>query len=243
MTVGRVEMADAFHPTLAIPRYDVTKIVLLRKRLSRAATSLKIIGFFSAIFLGFYLASFIIAVVTLTCASLIAKRLRSGQAWAVAIAGVWLIVFVFSEPWVFWPKAVRAGWHFDSVVLEFVLLTSLFFLAAGLIAFITHRLGHRKRRAQFDPLAYFPYELGLQLKKRPRFLNWKSSEGLGMLIFSPLPVLFVFLMRWSNPHLARSDWELVGYIWSSSLILLPMSAWGLSSIAVPDKPRWYPEAR
>ena len=189
------------------PLFDVTRIASLRKQLGHAATALKVTGFFWAIFVGFYLYSFArafaitVALLTPGCASLIAKRLRSGRTWAVGLAAVWFVALalyvlpnalrhLFGDS----PVPVRAlvGW--------IAVLLPLYFLARGLIGFCTYAARRRQDRMPPDALALNPYEEGLRIKKRPKFINKKSIAAYWFLVLSPVPFLFVWFGQVLDPH-------------------------------------------
>src|SRR5262249_57896254 len=128
-------MVETLQAASPAPLFDVTRIASLRKQLGHAATALKVTGFWSVILVWFYLDSFgeafaiTVALLTPGCASLIAKRLRSGRTWAVGLAAVWFVAFAVYVL----PKALR---HFGdspvpvrSLVGWIALLLPLYFLA------------------------------------------------------------------------------------------------------------------
>jgi hypothetical protein len=204
-----VETVQAASPA---PLFDVTRIASLRKQLGHAATALKVTGFWSAIFVGFYLDSFgrafaiTVALLTPGCASLIAKRLRSGRTWAVGLAAVWFVAFAVEVL----PKALR---HFGdspdvrALVGWIALLLPLYFLARGLIGFCTYAARRRQDRMPPDALALSPYEEGLRIKKRPKFINKKSIAAYWFLVLSPVPFLLMWFGQVLDPHYQLySDW-------------------------------------
>jgi uncharacterized membrane protein YGL010W len=138
--------------------FDVTRVASLRKGLGYPATALKIIGFWSAIFLGAYLSdlvglAFAVIVTLLTpgCASLIAKRLRSGCTWAVAWAVIWWVLFAAFLVGDFFSKHQEISGY--SIFFAALVVAPLYFLARGLFAFVAYRAEKRNGRSLTDPLA------------------------------------------------------------------------------------------
>jgi uncharacterized membrane protein YGL010W len=149
--------------------FDVTRVASLRKGLGYPATALKIIGFWSAIFLGAYLSdlvglAFAVIVTLLTpgCASLIAKRLRSGCTWAVAWAVIWWVLFAAFLVGDFFSKHQEISGY--SIFFAALVVAPLYFLARGMFAFVAYRAEKRNGRSLTDPLALNPYEEGLARK-------------------------------------------------------------------------------
>jgi hypothetical protein len=215
--------------------FDVTAIASLRKQLGHAATALKVIGICSGVFVGVYLSDplgwpFAITVMLLTpgCAFLIAKRLRSGRTWAVGLAGIWFILFAGFQVFDATPKAVRAGlFELYTLLGMTIFLACLYFLARGLIAFVTYRVRPRHVRMPPDLLALNPYEEGLRIKKRPKFISKTKMAAYGFLFLSPLPFLLVWLGQLGGEFRIYSDEaELVGAMTGSATISLALIVFG-----------------
>lgn len=181
-------------------QFDVSPVVLLRQRISRAATSLKIIGFLLGFSLFMYLTNFLGFEASLLCALLIpglasstAKRLRSGSVRAGAVAAVfWLLWFVFTAFESF-PKSLKNGFDVYNSLGTMIYFLPLCFLAWGLI----ERFRYRPAEA-IGGDAYLlanPWEEGRGGKLRPRFLHMKKVDVVFFLILSPLPLL----LFWAAP--------------------------------------------
>ena len=121
------------------------------------------------------------------CAAVIARNLRGGSKWAFILAAVW---------WVFWAafliRDFSRGGGFGGYAIFFGVITAgpLVFLARGILAFATYRAGGS------DPLALRPYEEGLRIKKRPKFVNKSNGAAYALLLLAPVPYLWVWI--WNN---------------------------------------------
>ena len=224
-----VETVSLAPPSLL---FDVTRVASLRKRLGHAATALKIIGFGSAIFLGFYLSdplglafAVIVTLVTPGCASVVANQLRSGSTWAVALAAIWWVTWAaFQVRDVFSKPQEISGY---SILYAAVVVGPLYFLARGLLAFAAYRAHRRHDRRLTDPLALNPYEEGLRIKKRPKLINKKSMAAYGLLTLSPLPYLLVWVSQLTHEvKVFPNPWRLTGYQTGSFAIALAMVVCG-----------------
>jgi hypothetical protein len=225
-------------PSLA-PVYDVTEVASLRKRVGHAATALKFIGLLSAFFVFIDLAdrinplgsafAIIFALLTLAGASLIAKRLRSGSICAAALAAICWVLFAASlvhdalmhEPF---PKTP------ESMLGAIMCVSPLYFLGRGLVAFARYRTYQRHDQSLTDPLALNPYEEGLRIKKRPKFINKQSLAGYGLLILSPLPFALLFLLQHMDPPSFRVDegvMAFLGAVTGEVAGSLAMIVWGV----------------
>jgi len=78
-----------------IQAFDVSRIEGLRKRLGRAATALKVIGFVCSLFIWAFLLeshdfrlALLVALLTFGFAAIVANRLRAGRLWAVVLAAI-----------------------------------------------------------------------------------------------------------------------------------------------------------
>jgi hypothetical protein len=198
--------------------FDVTRVASLRKSLGHAATAMKVMGFESAIFIwahvegrgvGFLL-SVLLLLLTASFASVMAKNLRSGSVWAVISAAIWSVIWAafLVHDWFSKPQVI-SGY---SILWAAVVVSPLYFLTRGLLAFAAYRAHQRHGGSLTDPLAFNPYEEGLRIKKRPKFINKKSRSAWGLLILSPLPYLVVWVsQRTQGVPDFRNVWELRGY--------------------------------
>ena len=214
--------------------FDVTAIASLRKQLGHAAIALKAIGICSGAIVPIYLSdplgwpfAFTVSLLTPGCAFLIAKRLRSGRTWAVGLAGTWFIVFAGFLVFDAMPKAVRAGLFEVYTLLGMtIFLVCLYFLARGLITFVTYRVRPRHVRMPPDLLALNPYEEGLRIKQRPKFLSKTNMGAYGFLFLSPLPFLLAWLGQQGEFQIYSDEAQLVGAWIGSLMISLVLIAWG-----------------
>ena len=175
-----------------IQAFDVSRIVGLRKKLGRAATALKVIGFVCCFFIGFFQLesshdfrlALLVALLTFGFASIVANRLRAGRLWAVVLAAIccgWWTVRNFPL-WLFAKPQAILGYAGIPMAVVYV---PAYFLAQGLLAVTAYRWRHwRDGRSPSDPLALNPYEEGLGIRKRPRFLNKKSMAAYSLVVLS-----------------------------------------------------------
>jgi hypothetical protein len=209
-------MAKTFAWKSSAQQLDVSGIASLRKRLGRAAASLKIIGFPSALPVLVYsqpfggLASIICALLTPGCAFLIAKRLRSGSTLAVTCAAAWFSLYVGLLIFDGVPKAWQNITNVIDAVIDvfgivFLFVFPTYFFARGLFTFIAYRSHFPTHLYIASPLALHPWEEGLRIKKRPRFITKKSVLAYVLLAFCPLPFLFVWLSQFQPDPTDFSD--------------------------------------
>jgi hypothetical protein len=178
---------------------DVSDVVTLRRRVSRAATSLNIIGVLSAAALWQYLYDYsgwrfetALAYVVLVpgLASVTAERLRSGSGRAATLAVAWGVLWLLYGTLVF-RQAILRREHYYVIALAGPLL----WLAFGLIALVR---GRRVAIASNDAvLMAHPWDAGRRLKARPRLLKVRGW-ALVLILMAPLPTLWWLLG--TDPH-------------------------------------------
>jgi len=213
--------------------FDVSEVVLLRKRVGYAATSLKAVGFLSALYVLAYLGHFvgvgiglIFALLTPGCSALIANRLRSGNTRAVKLAAAWWLLFAGSLLLYAFPKSLRAGITGGRLVGAAILLVPLYFLARGLVAVSAYRSSQRNKKVGND-LTAFPWEEGLRIKRRPKSLTKRSMTAYFLLIISPLPLLFgLGGMLSGEVPIFEEEAERIGYGAGFLIFGLALLAWG-----------------
>jgi formylglycine-generating enzyme required for sulfatase activity len=221
-------MVEPIESVSPVPLFDVTRIAALRKRLGQASTALKVIGFLSALILVSRLHfgsvfEIVVALLTLVCASLIATGLRSGQTWAVGLAAIWSALFaavtILDTPQNF---GRSMAWVLGGIMLY----TLLYFPARGTIAFAVDRVRRPQDRMAAGPLALNPYEEGLPIKRRPRFINKKAIAAYGLLILSPLPFVFMWAGQLAlGVQSYESYAELVGSWSAYTIFYLVLVGW------------------
>ncbi len=223
------EKAGSASPVTEI---DVSDTVRLRQRVSRAAKSLKVIGLLSAVTLLFDLYGYLEFLPALLCAmllpgsaNLVAQRLRSGSVRAAAAAAVWGLLWLGFVSFDAFPKAFKNGLDTYSFLGSLIFCVPLLFLALGLVAVIRHRSA-MVAAGEADLRAH-PWEEGLRVKVRPRFVNVNLGAVLFVLL-SPLPLLFLWLSQIAQETKLFSDSaRLAGYILGTWSIIFGSIYWGV----------------
>jgi hypothetical protein len=219
---------------------DVSPVVRLRKRLGRAATSLKIIGLLSAFYVFTYSylyvftylngyvgvgAALACGLLVLWCACRIAAQLRSGSTRAAALGAAWGVLWTAIVLLDGLPKGLKDG--IDVVFLIGMVMFSapLYFLARGLFAFIAQRALQASAPNSADPLASNPWEEGFCLKTHPKFMNKKSIAAYWFFVLSPLLYVTVSRVTYSPPD-PNDEVRIAGYGMCGVLLILAMWTWG-----------------
>lgn len=214
----------------AAPRIDLSDVVRLRRRVSRAATSLRIIGFLSAIYILIYSSRHVGFVTALLgamfmpgMAAAIARRLRAGSVRAAAFAAAWWLLWLGVTAFDALPKSLAAGLNVYSVLGGLVFDLPLVFLAWGLIAFIRY---HQSTSADRDgTLQAHPWEEGLRIKVRPRFVRW-TAGAVSLLVLSPLPYLWLWASQFTRePNFVSDPAEQLGRMVGASVIAVAIVYW------------------
>jgi len=212
--------------------FDVTEVASLRERLAHAATALKVIGFLSFPLAGFSLnrltgslgaAEIIMALLLPGCAFLIAKRLRRGRAWAVALAAIWALLFALGVRYILFPDLLQLGMDAYGKIGLAMYCVSLYFVVRGLYGYIAHRLTLINGKCLKNTLALISYADDLDHKKYPKFLRLNNAAYI-LLILSPLPYLAI---RISQPYeLFEDEAQFFGSLIGSGIIAFTMIFWG-----------------
>jgi hypothetical protein len=227
---GLSRMMETAKVTSPVTLSDITGVASLRKRLGHAATALKVIGVISSVFLWAHAHDplgwgVIILLLTPGCAFLIAKRVRSGRTWAVALAAIWGILFAANDVAVIFPKFEVST---IGIIGTAIWVVPLYFLARGLFAFTAYRTHQRHDRHLAARLALNPYEEGLLIKRRPKFISKNSMVAYGFLIVSPLPVLLLGVSNIAQGiKIYESEEEILGAQIGAVAIFLAVAAWGV----------------
>ena len=182
-TPGGLSQKQTGPPILNIPaELDVSVPARQRKRIVRAAGSLKIIGIVSALFVCVHLGTYsgfagvVCALLAMWGAFQIAKRLRSGRPFSAGLASPW---FVFWAVFVLYSivKAIKHGIGVYSVLGFAIFVVLAVFLFRGLVAFRTLRAYQENELNVADPLARHPWEKGLYIASHPKFIDPRSKRG------------------------------------------------------------------
>jgi hypothetical protein len=220
---------ESVGPLNAAPRIDLSEVVRLRRRVSHAATSLKIIGFLSAMYLLVYSSGYFGFVPALLCAMLVpglanatARRLRSGSVRAAALAAAWCLLWFGVNAFDGLPKALKGGLDVYSFLGGLVFGLPPMFLAWGLIAFARY---HPSTTDGEATLLAHPWEEGLRIKVRPRFVRWTAGAVL-FLVLSPLPYLWLWASQVTHePTLVSDPDEQLGRMLGASMVVLAVVYW------------------
>jgi hypothetical protein len=196
-------------------RFDVSAVASLRRRLGHAATGMKMMGFTSAIFIGAYFATPLGTGLSLgplllaaTLASVVAKNLRGGKRWSGVTAALWSVSWAAFQvrDWTAKPQVFSVY----TLIWAAVILGPLYFLVRGLVAFARYQLHQRRDEGPADHLAVNPYEEGLHIRRRPRFINKRSVAAYVLLVLAPLPYLLYWIYSRAEPSIYPNEWELRG---------------------------------
>ena len=184
--------------------YDVSEISVLRKRLGRAAFSMKVIGFLSAVDLLVYfpstgvwtfLVGLALSILILWCAVRLSKRLRMGDTSAAKLIALWWLFWVAENLLVTLPKAL-GNENFDvySVIGMAIFTLPIYFVARGLLALRAYENRPEGDSSGAGPLTSNPWEAGGRgMKRHPVFVNKRSLSLYPLLLLVPLPWLFIQL--------------------------------------------------
>jgi hypothetical protein len=205
-------------PSDAVRVSDVSRVTSLRERLGRAASSLKLIGFISAVEVTMevsdYVSAWIAALlgILLFCSAFpLGTRLRSGQTWAAGVIALWLIPFGIWSFRVLW-RSVSNGLGFYSVLGNLIINLPVYFAVRGLLELRAHKTRPAETPGMFEPLTLNPWEDGAHgSRKHPKFLNKKSLRAYLFVLSAPFVLLFMMASSLNRPEPSTSDpFELAG---------------------------------
>ena len=213
MTSQRFLMASEFgehvHGQCRLMVIDVTKVSVLRRRVGRAASSVKVIGFLSAFYASFLLllrggvTGLAIGVafggLLIWCSSQISMRLRSGDVWAAVLVALWSLVWVILTVAYVAPLLLGNYKHVSGFIL--VVIVAVFVLpacmvTAGLVAFGSYYIGSMHGGSREGSILWTPWE-GWG-SKHPTFVNKRSLSVYFFLLLVPVPC-FYLLAFWVGP--------------------------------------------
>ena len=219
-------------PHIMVP-IDVSEQILLRKRLGRAALSLKIIGpfYFLLVIIFFRLDKYLagsltevtafwlglsLSIVVFFGILAVSKKMRSGNGLAIIITGLLLLfycIFVFFDAF---PKELRSGKSdIISITGNIMFLFPIYFILRGLITFYSYNKRHTDGRTE-----KMSWVFGNYTKMHPAFVNKSSLKLYFFLMLTPLPLLYLIYHRFivlekSTPRsLGDAIGQDIGYVFT-----------------------------
>jgi hypothetical protein len=210
---------------------DVSRVTLLRKRLGRAASSMKVIGLISAVDVMVYGSDHVpfwgaLALGILVCwfAFRLSKRLRLGETSATRFVALWVVVIIAWQLCDALPKALNEI-NFYTVIGLAIIFLPLYFAIKGLLQLRAYKSGLTSNPSKFEPLTLHPWEdRGKGVRKHPRFLNKSSLMAYVFVLLAPLLWLFVKAVSLSSKGPSSSDPGIVlGY--NTAQIVLGLAVW------------------
>lgn len=202
--------------------HDVSEVSVLRKRLGRAAFSMKVIGLLTAFTTLVYASdqlSFLLAlalsILLFWCAVRLSKRLRSGDSSAAKIIVFWLILWVAFDLFDALPKSLNnPDFNLFSLIGMAIFNLPIYFLVRGLLALRTYKRRLEGDSREAEPLRLNPWEESDQkMKKHPAFVNKRSLSLYPVLLLVPLPWIFMKLssLFQDGPSNPSDVAEVLGY--------------------------------
>ena len=153
-----------------------------------------------------------------------ARRLRSGSVRAAALAAAWCLLWFGVNAFDGLPKALKGGLDVYSFLGGLVFGLPPVFLAWGLIAFVRY---HPSTTDGEAILLAHPWEEGLRIKVRPRFVRWTAGAVL-FLVLSPLPYLVaVGITRHARTDLSFRPRRATRANVGASMVVLAVVYWGV----------------
>lgn len=228
MTAAAIESASGS----VADQHDLTGVVRLRKHIGHAAFSFQVIGCISWITLLYFWAAerrftvalFVLLLILPGLVTSTAKGLRSGSflaAGVIAVCTLPVIVIVANLSWQL--RNAPAG-NIYWVIGAGIVYVPIYFLIRGIIA-LACWLSTRRRNVDFKLLSY-PWEDGLRVKRRPRFLHLLNAQVISLILVSALLVVLLVAFRFINePNRASSIATHAGEVMASFLVLLIPATW------------------
>ena len=185
---------------------DVSHVSLLRKRLRRAAFSMKVIGFLSAIGVLIYgseVVNFWVALafgILVFCFAIwLSNRIRSGYTYAAIVIALWTVVWLAYDLFVALPPGLRDYSSGNSSAITStsigmaIFTLPIYFVIRGLLALRAYKSSLRSNPSKFFwPLTQNPWENGRKkTRKHPMFLNKLS---VGMYVFLILAFIWIVIV-------------------------------------------------
>jgi hypothetical protein len=189
---------------------DVSRVTSLRRRLGHAASSLKLIGFISAVAVTIVGSRHVnpwivtgLGIVVFCSAFPLGAHLRSGRTWAAAVIAAWLVAYGI---WSFTGllEALYLGLTFSAVLGGLIINLPLYFAIRGLLEL----RAYRRRPATpgpFEPLAQNPWEDGGDgSEKRPKLLKG-SLKAYIFVVLAPLVLVLMVAVTLKRVQPPTSD--------------------------------------
>jgi hypothetical protein len=185
---------------------DVSGVSVLRKRVGRAAASMKFLGVLAAVYLWVYFPSsgslawvgLSLGVLVYWCARRLSRRLRAGDIAAVFLTAVWGLLWLAVNLLDVVPKALTDpdGFTFSSALGMAFFALPIYLIARGQFAFWRYPKPARDGVTESGRLPSRPWESrGQRMEKHPAFVNKRSLSLYLLLILVPLPFLFFQVSR------------------------------------------------
>lgn len=199
---------------------DVSRVTLLRKRLGRAASSMKVIGLISAVSVMVYGSDHVrfwgalaLGILVFWFAFRLSNRLRLGETSAARFVTLWVVVFLAWDLFDALPKALKNGIDFYTVIGSAIFSLPIYFAIRGLLHLRAYKSGLTSNPSKFEPLTLHPWEdRGKGVRKHPRFLNKSSLMAYVFVLLAPLLWLFMTAVSLNNKGPSSSDpAHLLGY--------------------------------
>jgi hypothetical protein len=199
---------------------DVSRVTLLRKRLGRAASSMKVIGLVSAFFVFIDLAIIDRAIIGLAIgipmswfAFRLSKHLRLGETSAVILSILWVVLFpawqvvdptshpiqdIFNEQH-------DIKFKVNIIIMFIILCPSMYFVIRGALEMRAYQSALTSNPSRFEPLTLRPWEDKNDVRKHPIFLNKMSCMAYVFVILAPLLWIFAKLEALLSPGPQSND--------------------------------------
>jgi hypothetical protein len=199
---------------------DVSRVTLLRKRLGQAASSMKVIGLFSAFYVFVHMLPWVwvslsLGILLLWFAFRLSKHLRLGKTSAVRFITLWVVVYLAWELYklfYYLPNVLKNGISFYTVIGLAIEFLPIYFVIRGLLDLRAYRSGIASNPGKFEPLMLHPWEERKDVRKHPRFLNKSSLIAYIFVLLVPLPWLVMSSVLPERPSMSDGA-ELLSYYW------------------------------
>jgi hypothetical protein len=177
---------------------DVSEPILLRKRLGRAALSLKIIGLLIALsclvisekYLGIWL-SLSLSITVFIVILLVARKMASGNELAIKITGLLLLYYFFVLV-----DATRKALRHDiggyTIIGMLIYIFPIYFILRSLITFYFYNKRYTDRKEE-----KMTWVFGKYTELHPAFVNKRSLGLYFLLMLTPLPLVYWGLLRFT----------------------------------------------
>src|SRR5215470_11477723 len=179
-----------------IEESDVSRVTLLRKRLGRAAVSMKVIGLLSAVAVAVDVGIVALApgILVFWFACRLSKRLRLGEPSAARFVALWVVgmgVILVWFQFVVLPEVLQHKNNFYTVLGGAICSLPIYFAIRGLMDLRAYTSGLTRNPSQAEPLMVHPWEEGRNgARKHPRFVNKWRVKAYVFVLLALLPGLY-----------------------------------------------------